>query len=82
MKESPRNYSFADGSVGAIVRLMVRGGCLPVRLSERMTWKYVDCRCGCGLVETNMHELFECTLYEKERERWRGAVGYLKDDIY
>ena len=30
MKESPRNESFADGSVGARVRLMVRGGCLPV----------------------------------------------------
>ena len=44
-----------------------------------MTWKYNDCRCGCGLVETKMHVLFECTLYEEERERWRGAVGYLKD---
>ena len=30
MKESPRNESFADGSVGARVRLMVRRGCLPV----------------------------------------------------
>ena len=60
---------------------MVRGGCLPVRGSERMTWKYDDCRCGCGLVETEMHVLFECTLYEEERERWRGAVGYLKDGM-
>ena len=58
MKESPRNESFADGSVGARVRLMVRRGCLPVRGSERMTWKYDDCRCGCGLVETEMHVLF------------------------
>ena len=33
MKESPRNESFADGS--ARVRLMVRGGCLPVRESDR-----------------------------------------------
>ena len=81
MKESPRNESFADGSVGARVRLMVRGGCLPVRGSERMTWKYDDCRCGCGLVETEMHVLFECTLYEEERERWRGTVGYLKDGM-
>ena len=69
MIESPRNESFADGSVGARVRLMVRGGCLPVRESERMTWKYDDC--SCGLVETEMHMLFECILYE--RERWRGA---------
>ena len=45
MKESPRNKSFADGSFGARrVRLMVGGGCLPVRGSERMTWKYDDCR--------------------------------------
>ena len=27
MKESPGNESFEDGSVGAGVRLMVRGGC-------------------------------------------------------
>ena len=81
MKESPRNESFTDGSFGARVRLMVRGGCLPVRGSERMTWKYDDCRCGCGLVETEMQVLFECTLYEEERERWGGAVGYLKDGM-
>ena len=81
MKESPRNESFADGSVGARVRLMVRGGFLSVRGSERMTWKYDDCRCVYGLVETEMHVLFECTLYEEERERWRGAVGYLKDGM-
>ena len=28
------------------------------------------------LTETEMHVLFECTLYEEERERWRGAVGW------
>ena len=37
MKECPRNESFADGKVGVGVRLMVRGGCLPVRGSDRMT---------------------------------------------
>ena len=31
------------------------------------------------VVETEMHVLFECTLYEEER--WRGAVGYLKDGM-
>ena len=81
MKQSPRNESFTDGSAGARVRLMVRRRCLPVRGSERMTWNYDDCRCGCGLVETEMHVLFECTLYEEERERWRGAVRYLKDGM-
>ena len=53
---------------------MVRRGCLPVRRSEMMAWKYDDCRCGCGLVETNLYVLFECTLYGEEREIWRGAV--------
>ena len=48
MKESPRNESFTDGNVGAGVRLMVRGGLLPVRESERMTWKYEDDKCRCG----------------------------------
>ena len=28
-----------------------------------------------------MNVLFECTLYEEERERWRWAVGYLKDGM-
>ena len=47
-----------DGSVGARVRLTVRGGCLPVRGCERMTWKYdADC-CGCGPFETEEHVLF------------------------
>ena len=49
IKECTRNESFADGNVGAGVRLMVRGGCLPVRGSERMTWKYDDDKCRCGL---------------------------------
>ena len=79
MKESRRHKSFADGSVGARVRLMVKGGCLPVSGSERMTYKSDDCRCGCGLVETEMHVLFECTLYEEGREIYRGVVVYLKD---
>ena len=29
---------------------------------------------GVGLVETEKHVLFECTLYGEERGRWRGAV--------
>ena len=71
MKECPRNESFADGKV----RLIVRGGCFPVRGSDRMTWKYDDVKCRCGLVETEQHVLFECTLYGEERGRWRGAVS-------
>ena len=58
MKRCPRNESFADGSVGARVRLMVRGGCLPVGGSEMMAWKYDDDCGGCGQVETEEHVLF------------------------
>ena len=36
---------------------MVRGGCLPVRGSESMTWKYEYDKCRCGPV------LFACTSY-------------------
>ena len=81
MKECPRNECFADGNVGAGVRLMVWGGCFPVRGGERMTWKYDDDKCRCELVETEKHVLFECTLYEEESGRWRGAVRDLKDGM-
>ena len=68
-------------NLGAEVTLMVRGGCFPVRGSERMTCKYDDDKCRCGLVETEKHVLFECTLYGEERGRWRGAVRDLKDGM-
>ena len=50
-----------------------------MRGSCRMAWKYDNCRCG--YVETDMYVLIECTLYGKERERWRGVVGDLKDSM-
>ena len=34
-----------------------------MRGNERMTWKYKDDKGLCGLVETEKHVLFECTLY-------------------
>ena len=46
-----------------------------------MTWKYDDDKCWCGLVETEKHVLFECTLYGEEIDRWRGAVRDLKDGM-
>ena len=61
MKECPRNESFADGKVGTGVRLMVRGGCFPVRWNDRITW--TDDKCRCRLVKTEKHVLFECTFY-------------------
>ena len=64
MKRCPENESFADRSAGASIRLMMRGGCLPVRGSERMAWKYD---------ETKEHMLFECNRYGEERGRRRGV---------
>ena len=34
---------------------MVRGGCLPVRGSKVMEWKYDDDLCVCGTKETEIH---------------------------
>ena len=42
-----KNEKYANDSVGARVRLMVRGGCLPVRGSKGMEWKYDDDLCVC-----------------------------------
>ena len=52
MNECQRNERFAGGDIGVRVRLMVRGGCLPVRWNLRMAWKYDDDKRRCGLVET------------------------------
>ena len=66
MKECPGRESFSDGSVGTKVRLMVRGGCLPVRESETMKWKYQDDLCGCGQMETEVHVLFDMDKSEND----------------
>ena len=50
---------------------MVKGGCLPLRGSERMTWKYDYDKCRCGLIETEKHVLFECTLYERRKRKMK-----------
>ena len=67
MKRCPRNESFADGRVGVRVRLMARGGCLPVRGSERMAWKYADDCCGCGQVEQKNMCCLNVTVIEKSK---------------
>ena len=41
-KQLPMTGKYVDGSVGEMVRIMVRGGCLPVRGNTRMSWKYDD----------------------------------------
>ena len=68
MKSRPRNENYTNGSVGARVRLMVRGGYLPLRGSKGMERKYDDDLCVCGTKET--HVLFECKCYDLVRRRW------------
>ena len=72
MKECSRNENFADGNVGAGVRLMVRGGWLPEKVSERMTWKYDDDKCRCGLVETEKHWYLNALYKEKKEDDGEG----------
>ena len=69
MKGQPKNEIYANGSVGARVRLMVRGGCFPVRGSKGMEWKYDDDLCVCGTKETEIHVLFECKCYDMVRRK-------------
>ena len=61
---------YVDGSVGAMVRMMVRGGCLPVRGDTRMSWKYNDERCVCGKVESEEHVLLDCNI-DMDVRRWK-----------
>ena len=44
-KSQPQNEKYANGSLGARVRFMVREGFLPVRGSKGMEWKYDDDLC-------------------------------------
>ena len=79
MKSQPRNEKYANDSMGARVRLMVRGGCLPVRGSKGMEWKYDDDLCVCGTRETEIHVLLECKCYDLLRRRWMRAWDVLDD---
>ena len=68
-----------NGSMGARVRIMVRGGCLPVRGSKGMEWKYDDDLCVCGTRETEIHVLLECNCYNLLRRRWMRTWDVLDD---
>ena len=62
------NEKYVDGGVGAMVRMMVRGGCLPVRGSTWISWMYDDMRCVCGDVESENHVLLYLRGCEKKTE--------------
>ena len=41
------------------MRMRVRGRCLSVRGSTRMSWKYYEVRCVCGDVESEKQVLLD-----------------------
>jgi hypothetical protein len=49
-KEAAKWESYAEGSVGARVRMLPRGNCLPLRTNSCVVWRYGeeerDCVCG------------------------------------
>ena len=69
MKSQPKIEKYANISVGARVRLMVRGGCLPVRGPKGIEWNYDDDLCVYGTKETEIHVRFECKCYDMVRRR-------------
>ena len=81
MKSQPKNEKYANGSVGARVGLMVKGGCLPVRGSKGMEWKYYDDLCVSGTKETEIHVLLECKCYDMVRRRWLRTCDVLEEEI-
>ena len=66
------------------MRLMVRGGCLPVRGSKGMEWKYDDDLCVCGGKSDMVRRwLSTCDVLE-EKERTMDVIkGYVEvnDDV-
>ena len=74
--QCPMNEKYVYGGVGATVRIMARGGCLPLRGSTRMS-------CGvCGDVEPEKHVLLDCNLYMDVRRRWKEKLNADHADMY
>ena len=65
-----------------MVRMMVKAGCLPVRGSARMLWKYDDVCCVCGDVESEKQVLLDCNLYVDVRRRWKEKIDAEHFDLY
>ena len=61
------------------MRLLVRGGCLPVRGSKGMEWKYDDDLCVWGTKETEINVPFECKCYDMVRRGWLRTWDVLEE---
>ena len=59
---------------------MVRGGCLPVRGSKGMAWKYDDDLSVYGTKETGIHVLFERKCYDLVRKIWMRTWDVLDEN--
>ena len=64
---------YVDENGDAMVSMMVRGGCLPVRENTRMT------HC---VVKSEEHVLLDCKLYMDVRRRWNDKLASVNVDGY
>ena len=83
-KQLPMIEKYVDGSVGAMVRMMVRSSrnCLPVRGNTIMSLKNDDEHCVCGEVESEEHMLLYCNLSMDVRRRWKEKLAPVNVDAY
>ena len=81
-KQLPMIEKYVDGSGDAMVRMMVRGDCLPVRENTRMASKYDDEHCVCEKVDSEKHMLLDCNLYMDVRRRWKEKLALVNVDVY
>ena len=78
-KSIPALESYANGGEAPRVRMLLRGGYLPVRGNEKFKWRDRNIMCRCGDVETLEHWLFQCNLYHDLR---RGVENLLEEEGY
>ena len=69
-KKIPAKEGYANSGAGAKVRMLLRGGYLPLRGNRKFQWRGADEKCVCGAVETEDHFLFHCHQYNTERQEW------------
>ena len=69
-KDTPAIEEYASGGESAKIRMLLRGGYLPLRGNEKFEWRNRNNLCRCGQVETTDHWLFQCNLYNLKRREF------------